>query len=559
MANQTISGQQLHDMVCVAAAFLEKNKKGIDALNVFPVPDGDTGINMSLTMQSAAKEVKEGAKDTVHAVGQGLALGSLKGARGNSGVILSQIFRGFGKALENHTEMDASLLALCMEMGVEAAYKAVMKPKEGTILTVSRMMAKEGQAAAKEGLGVLATIERMIEQGEKTLAQTPDLLPVLKEAGVVDSGGMGLLVIFRGFRMCLTGEQVPEEEITDLGGYVTPTSTGEEEGGIEFGYCTEFFIKDPAGNLTEEQARQLRDALGKIGDCVLVVGEGPLLKVHVHTNEPGKALQYGLSYGSLSSIKIDNMREQHRVLEGGADDELHGEAATVPKAAAVPKPQKEYGVVSVVSGAGLKEVFSELGVDQMVEGGQSMNPSIEDLSKAIVEANAKHVFVLPNNKNILLAAEQAAELSKEKADVIVIPTLSIPQGMSALIALNPDNTVQENASSMLEAIQAVNSAQVTYAVRDTQLNGKEIKKGDILGMVNGDLITSGPSIEQVCQEVIRKARDNGGESITLFYGEDVTPEASEALLAKLEEEYPDYDVQMYPGGQQLYYYIVGVE
>lgn len=560
MANVTISGQELHDMICVAAAFLEKNKKAIDALNVFPVPDGDTGINMSLTLQTAAREVRDGKKETVGQVGSALALGSLKGARGNSGVILSQIFRGFGKALQDKQTMDAALLAECMEMGVESAYKAVMKPKEGTILTVARMMGEAATQAVKQKKDVIETIDAMIEQGEKTLAQTPDMLPVLKEAGVVDSGGMGLLVIFKGFKMCLNGEQVPEEESTDLGGMVTPTQE-EDNSDIEFGYCTEFFIKDPAGSLSEENAEQLRKVLGQIGDCVLVVGGGPLLKVHVHTNAPGQALQYGLRYGSLSSIKIDNMREMHRELENGADAEVNGvnKAIAQEEKAEPAKEQKEIGVVAVVSGDGLCEVFSELGADEIIQGGQSMNPSIEDIGAAVKNTNAKHVFVLPNNKNIILAADQAAELLKDEVDVRVMPTKSIPQGMSALIAMNPENNVQDNAMDMLEAMEATNSCAITYAVRDTQLNGEEIKKGDILGMVNGELSVSGKKVDKVCKKTIAKTLELGGESITLFYGEDVTQEQADALAEELEAEYPDCDVQMYPGGQSLYYYIVGVE
>lgn len=560
MANVTISGQELHDMICVAAAFLEKNKKAIDALNVFPVPDGDTGINMSLTLQTAAREVREGKKDSVGSVGDALALGSLKGARGNSGVILSQIFRGFGKAMQGKQRMDAAVLAKCMELGVESAYKAVMKPKEGTILTVARMMGEAAKEAVKQDKDVIQTIDAMIDQGEKTLAQTPEMLPVLKEAGVVDSGGMGLVVIFKGFKMCLSGEQVPEAEITNLGGYVQPT-VEEDNSEIEFGYCTEFFIKDANGGLTEANAEQLRKVLGKIGDCVLVVGGGPLLKVHVHTNAPGQALQYGLRYGSLSSIKIDNMREMHRELEDGADAEINGLNKAVAKEDAdqTPKERKEIGVVAVVSGSGLCEVFSELGADEIIEGGQSMNPSIEDIAAAVKRTGAKHVFVLPNNKNIILAADQAAELMKGDVDVRVMPTKSIPQGMSALIALNPDNNVQDNAMDMLEAMEATNSCSVTYAVRDTQLGGKEIQKGDILGMVNGDLQTSGKDVEVVCKETIAKTLEMGGESITLFYGEDVTKEQADALAEELEQRYPDYDVQMYPGGQSLYYYIVGVE
>ena len=540
-------------MVFVAAAYLEKNKKAIDALNVFPVPDGDTGINMSLTMHMAAKEVRETQPQTVSQVADAVALGSLKGARGNSGVILSQIFRGFSKGLSGETEMSGQALAAAMQRGVESAYKAVMKPNEGTILTVARMMAQAAKACADQGGDALQVLDALIAQGEETLQQTPDMLPVLKEAGVVDSGGTGLLVIFRGFKMSLDGEEVPEEEITDLGGYVAPTASGVEETlDLEYNYCTEFFIKNKEGNLTEEDAERLRGMLQKIGDCVLVVGGGPLLKVHVHSNEPGRALQYGLRFGMLSSIKIDNMSEQHRsILDVDVPQD-------VPVEKQKQQPEKAMGIVTVAAGEGLRDVFEGLGVDFVIEGGQSMNPSIEDLGAAIEKVPAECVYVLPNNKNILLAAEQVAQLVEDKR-VEVIATRSIPQGISAVIAFNPDESAEENLAAMNEAIEDVHSCLVTYAVHDTRLGDTEIHTGDILGMRDGDLVLTGATKEEVALALLQQAVQEEHETITMFYGEEIAEDEAQALGEQIQAAFPDREVQVYDGGQPLYYYIFGVE
>lgn len=547
MSRVVISGAELRDMVFVASAFLEKNRKAIDALNVFPVPDGDTGINMSLTMQMAAKEVREAKAETVQQVADAVAMGSLKGARGNSGVILSQVFRGFSKGLAGLKAMDGKALALAMQMGVEAAYKAVMRPKEGTILTVSRIMAEAAKKAADAGGDPLQVLDAMLTEGEIVLQKTPDMLPVLKEAGVVDAGGMGLLIIFRGFKMSLDGEEVPEEEIVSLGSYVVPST--EETADLEFTYCTEFFIKNKEGNLGDDDALRLRSMLEKIGDCVLVVGEGALFKVHVHSNTPGKALQYGLRFGMLSNIKIDNMTEQHRSIM----DVDPGMMQTAPKA-----PAKPLGIVAVAAGDGLSEIFRELGIDVVVEGGQSMNPSIEDLSAAIDAVNADCVIVLPNNKNIILAAQQAAQLHEEKR-VEVIPSLSIPQGIAAAIAFNPDEDANAIIEAMLASLDIVHSCLVTFAVRDTTLNGKKIKQGDILGMIDGDLVQSGSGIDEVSIELLKKAVKKEHETISMFYGNEIDKDKAEGLAGKIEETFPDCEVQVYNGGQPLYYYIFGVE
>ncbi len=547
MSRVVITGAELREMVFVASAFLEKNRKAIDALNVFPVPDGDTGINMSLTMQMAAKEVRDAKSDTVQQVADAVALGSLKGARGNSGVILSQIFRGFAKGLANQIAMDGAALATAMQMGVEAAYKAVMRPKEGTILTVARMMAEAGKRAADNNGDALQVLDTMLIEGEAILQKTPDMLPVLKEAGVVDAGGTGLLVIFRGFKMCIDGEEVPEEEITNLGGFVKPME--EDTTDLEFHYCTEFFIKNKEGNLTESDAERLRGMFEKIGDCVLVVGEGELLKVHIHTNTPGKALQYGLRFGMLSNIKIDNMTEQHRSILDIEPDLL----PPVKK-----NPPKHLGIVTVAAGDGLAEIFRELGADVVVEGGQSMNPSIEDIAAAVETVNAQCVIILPNNKNIILAAQQAAQLHEEKR-VEVIPSLSIPQGIAAAISFNPDESANENLESMQAALDTVHSGLVTYAVRDTTLNGNQIKQGDILGLYDGDLTVTGQSREEVSLNLLRQAVKANHETISIYYGAEVTEAEASELAQSIEKEFTDCEVQVYNGGQPLYYYIFGIE
>ncbi|MBQ9988447.1 MAG: DAK2 domain-containing protein [Clostridia bacterium] len=536
-------------MVLTAAAYLEKNKKAIDALNVFPVPDGDTGINMSLTMHMAAREAQQHPGETVQQVADAIAMGSLKGARGNSGVILSQIFRGFAKGLAGVTEMRGSDLARAMEMASEAAYKAVMKPKEGTILTVVRMMAQAAGEAAEQQGDALEVLDAILREGEITLNKTPDMLPVLKESGVVDSGGAGLLVVFRGFKMYLEGEEVPDVDVSMFAPANIEMIDDEELGNLEFRYCTEFFIKDKAGQLSERDAERLRGMLEKIGDCVLVVGGGELLKVHFHSNSPGKGLQYGLRFGELSHVKIDNMGEQHRSL----DEDISALMPEQPKA-----PRKAQGFVTVAAGAGLSEVFKSLNADVIIEGGQSMNPSIEDIGKAIEETNADCVFVLPNNKNIVMAAQQAASLCEDKR-VEVLRTVSIPQGIGAAIAFDPEASPENNIEAMTESMENVHSCLITYAVRDTQLNGQEISEGDILGIYDGDLRLAGKEIDAVVLEMLEQIVQDTHDTISMFYGADVQEEDAQLLSEKIEQAFPDCEVQVYDGGQPLYYYIFGIE
>lgn len=549
MSIYSVTGAELRDMVCYAASLLEKNKKTIDALNVFPVPDGDTGTNMSLTMQMAAKEIQAAAVDTVGQAGSALSMGSLKGARGNSGVILSQIFRGFSKGIQDAQEMDPKTLAEAMDLGAQAAYKAVMKPKEGTILTVVRSMADAAKAAAGKHESVLGVVDYMLEEGEKTLQKTPELLPVLKEAGVVDSGGAGLLTIFRGFKMSLEGEELPEGELKELQASIAVQSEATETENIEFGYCTEFFVKNNEGAITDEDIDKFRAALDKIGDCVLVVGDASLLKVHVHTENPGRALQYGQKLGYLSGMKIENMREQKR---DTTDFENFGVLPEEKK-----KPEKEMGFVTVAAGSGLAEIFRDLGVDEVVEGGQSMNPSIEDIAKAIQSVSAETVFVLPNNKNIILAAEQAAQLCEQ--NVIVIPSRSIPQGIAGMISFLPNADVETNHKTMVFALGDVQTGMITYAIRDSQFYGKQIHEGDILGIQEDDVVACGEDVTQISLELLERMVDDTMEIITVYYGEDISKEQAEALCAVLEEKYPDCDVQVNAGGQPLYYYIFSVE
>lgn len=555
MSHTYITGAELHDMVCVAASFLEQNKKAIDALNVFPVPDGDTGTNMSLTLQTAAREVREKPTDTVAEVANAMAMGSLKGARGNSGVILSQIFRGFAAGLAAEDEMNAEALATALEFGVESAYKAVMKPKEGTILTVARSLADEARRLSDKGKDAYETLSGIIVEGEKTLAETPELLPVLKEAGVVDSGGMGLIVIMKGFKMSLDGHEVTDADIMDLGAARTVSDVPASNEDIEFGYCTEFMIKSDQSPIGDGDMNDLRDTLSAIGDCVLVVGDSSLVKVHVHTNAPGEAMQHGLALGQLSGIKVDNMREQHHNIMEEADglEGIHDAAREMEE------EKKDFAFVAVAMGDGISSILGELGVDEVVQGGQSMNPSTEDILSAIQSAPSDQVFVFPNNKNIVLAAEQAAQIVDGK-QVAIIHSTSIPQGISGIIAFNPDVSFEENAQAMEEAILEVESGVVTYAVRDTKFNGSDIKEGDILGMHNDELACSGKTVDTVSEELIQIImKEEEKETISLFYGKDVLEEDAQKLSSTLQDEYPDCDVQLYRGGQPLYYYIISLE
>ncbi len=543
MPIQSIDGMMLKDMFLSGAALLTKNRESIDALNVFPVPDGDTGTNMTQTMATAVKDLASRTFPTVSDVATTVAKGALKGARGNSGVILSQILRGISRALEGVEEMDAQTFVRALRSGADTAYKAVMKPKEGTILTVARVIAEELER--EKTTDMLELMRKVLSVGDAILKRTPEMLPVLKQAGVVDSGGKGLMVVYAGFYAALSGEPV---EQTDAGQAQAAPLPGEfiddheSLGEIKYAYCTEFIVSHPKPDLKDSEVARLRKRLERIGDCVLVVGDLEVVKVHVHTNEPGRALQMALEMGELDAIKIDNMLEEFRE-----------RMAKKP-----PEPElKEFGMVAVALGDGLVEIFRDMAVDQVVDGGQTMNPSIEELVQAIENTHAKQVFVLPNNTNIILAAEQASELSEKK--VFVVPTKSVPMGIAAAIAFMPDLPGEENAERMREAAERVHTAAITYAVRDTTFDDREIHEGDIMGLVDNKIVQLGHDPAAVAEEILADMVTEDSELITIYYGEDTPKEQAEALQSRLAESYDFCDVSVYSGGQPLYYYLIAVE
>ena len=544
MDGMKISGELLKDMIFTGAALLERNKALIDSLNVFPVPDGDTGTNMTMTMQSAIKEIKNADCTTVTCVADALSLGALKGARGNSGVILSQLFRGFSRALKGAEDMDAAMLANALSMGTEAAYKAVMKPKEGTMLTVSRMISDDAQQHVARGANVYSLLDAIVEEGERALLLTPDLLPVLKEAGVVDSGGKGLVTIYRGFKLALDGEEIGDfEEEKAAPAIEEDVLTLEDVGEIHFTYCTEFFVTHLSEAFREEDVDKFREKLTHIGDSVVAAFDAGMVKVHVHTNSPGKALQFALRLGEIDKIKIENMREQNREMQTQRKSN-----------------EREYAMVAVASGTGVGGVFQDLAVDALVQGGQTMNPSIDDIKKSIFKVNARNVFVLPNNSNIILAAQQAAELSD--CNVVVIPSKTIPQGIAAAMAFHPDLKPEDNTSRMLEAISKVISGSVTYAVRDTSFNGTKIRKDDLIGMMDGDIVAVDESIQGVSLKLLKKMLDKYDQSdciVTIFYGESMQAATAQELVEALQPEYPEVEFIMEEGGQPIYYYYFSVE
>lgn len=544
MIQFTITGAIFKDMFLMGAALLEKNKSAIDALNVFPVPDGDTGTNMLMTMQSAVKEMSGANMDNIADVAAALSLGALKGARGNSGVILSQIFRGISKRLKGAVEMDSIMLAEALHSGSEAAYKAVMRPKEGTMLTVMRMISEDVTKAAATGANIYTLVDLMIESGEKSLKLTPELLPVLKEAGVVDSGGKGLLTIFTGLKMVLDGAELSDYELEEIVENepepVVVEFDGIDEESIKYGYCTEFFIVHLNQEYAEEDIDKFREKLMRIGDSVVVAHDGDIIKVHVHSNSPGKAIQFALRLGEVDKLKIDNMREQFR--EKMAERRAH---------------EKEMGVVAVGMGEGIEHVFTELAADYVVAGGQTMNPSIEDIAKAIQRVNARNIFVLPNNSNIILAAQQAQRIASK--NVAVIPTKSIPQGIRAMMTFNPELSFEENAARMEKSINEVKSGTVTYAIRDTSLGGFEIRKGNIIGLNNSNIEKAGTDVHTVAKELLAHMIGDDGESVSIFYGEDVTQEDAQKLADELSQTYDECDFFVQYGGQPLYYYIFSVE
>ena len=550
MIIDTIDGALLRDMFLAGASLLEKNRALVDSLNVFPVPDGDTGTNMSMTMQGAVKDLRNMPETaTVEEVMAKVSSGALRSARGNSGVILSQLFRGFYKAAKGHEELDSASFAAAMAEGTTAAYKAVMKPKEGTILTVSRMISDAVRQAVDNDpqMGCEALMILCLQKGEEALRMTPDLLPVLKEAGVVDSGGKGLLFIYHGFLMALNGEadfeELPVEEKPaekELSESANFSEFSAED--IQFGYCTEFFIVHLYEGFEEKDLDQFRRHLERVGDSVVVACDSDTVKIHVHSNCPGKVLQMAMRYGELDRIKIENMREQNRQL-----------------AAQRKRNEKEFALISVSSGAGVDEVFKALSTDHIISGGQTMNPSIDSIVNAVHQVNARNVFILPNNSNIILAANQASVLCNCR--VVVLPTKTIPQGIAAAMAFNPDESVEANISNMTEAFQEVISGSVTFAVRETQLNGKTIHQGDFIGMLDGDLNTVSPDADEAAFELVEHMIEKLGDeecSVTVYYGADVDEERADALIGKLEEKYPESEFMSRNGGQPLYSYYFSV-
>ncbi len=555
---ETLNIDQIKAMFRGGAQNLALNKAYIDSLNVFPVPDGDTGTNMNLTMASTIREMEGAESDRTADVCQAIARGALKGARGNSGVILSQIFKGVSAELAEAKAITPKIFARALKNGSNVAYDVVTRPKEGTILTVIRLMSDYALKAASRKEDFLAFFPAILKKGEEVLQKTPDMLPVLKKAGVVDAGGRGLLVILTGMYNVLAGvemqkleEETPsaEQEID----VADPEIHNLED--IKFAYCTEFFIINLHKKTTMADIDKLREKLGKIGDCVLVVGDLQLVKIHVHTNNPGKALEYALQLGELERPKIENMLEQHRALQNGKKSAEVPEPKAAP--AVRPEPIKEAGMVAICTGSGLKSIFGELGVDLVIEGGQTMNPSVDDIVNAVDSVPANTVYILPNNSNIVLAAEQAKELTKAK--LVVIATKNIPQGIAAAISFDPDGTPEQNVEAMSAAAARVRSGQVTHAVRETEMDGFMLKNGDIIGIYHGVIVAKGDEIAAVTRDVIDKMTDDDTASITLYYGEGVTEADAEELVASVQEDYPFYDVVACRGGQNHYYYYISVE
>ena len=548
----TIDAKLLARMFLAGAKNLEVKKEWINELNVFPVPDGDTGTNMTLTIMSAVKEVNNLEDVQMTSLAKAISSGSLRGARGNSGVILSQLLRGFTKGIRDLEELDAVALARAVDKGVETAYKAVMKPKEGTILTVARGVADKALELAEDAEDLQTFLEDVLEEGRRVLAKTPVMLPVLKEAGVVDSGGQGLMVVLEGAFDAFMGKEV---DLTFDGGESAKVVkiTPQAEADIKFGYCTEFIIVLNK-EFTAEDEVDFKAYLSSLGDSIVCVADDEVVKIHVHTNDPGLAIQRALTYGSLSRIKIDNMREEHQ--EKLIKDAEKIAAQQAEEAAKAPK--KEVGFISVSIGEGFGQIFRDLGVDYLIEGGQTMNPSTEDMLNAISKVNAEHIFILPNNKNIILAANQAKALTKDK-DIIVIPTKTVPQGITAVINYVPEKSVEDNEKDMTEEITRVKTGQITYAVRDTHIDDKEIHEGDIMGIGDHGMLAVGKEVAAVAKETVEQMVDDETELISIYYGEGFTEEEAEKLAGELEEQYDYCDVEVNCGGQPIYYCIISVE
>ena len=557
----SINTESLSRMFLAGAKNLEAKKEWINELNVFPVPDGDTGTNMTMTIMSAKREV-ESCKETMSDIAKAMSTGSLRGARGNSGVILSQLLRGFSKKIGDKTEIGVIEIADAFQKAVETAYKAVMKPKEGTILTVARGIATKARECAGTDITLEEFCETIIKHGDEVLASTPELLPVLKEAGVVDSGGQGLMEVLKGAVDCILGRVViadTKPSGAGVSGVDNPKYSEDLSADIKFGYCTEFIInlEKPYGIKEEDDLKQF---LESIGDSIVCVSDDEIVKIHVHTNHPGQAFEKGLTFGYLSNMKVDNMRLEHheKVIKQAEREEAARQEAARQAEKEKQQPKKQYGFIAVSMGDGLKEFFTELGVDYVIEGGQTMNPSTEDMLNAIEKVHAENIFIFPNNKNVVLAANQAAGLCEDK-NIIVLATANAPQGISAMIAFDSTMTLEDNKNNMLEAVSNVKSGQVTYAVRDTSIDGKAIHEGDIMGIGDKGLVSVGNDISDVTFDLIKDAVDEDSELISIYYGADVKKEDAEAFAARVEESFPDCDVQNYYGGQPIYYYIVSVE
>ena len=553
MAVKTINTELLQKMFLAGAANLEAKKEFINELNVFPVPDGDTGTNMTLTILSAAKEVKALENPDMVAIAKAISSGSLRGARGNSGVILSQLLRGFTKEIREHKEIDTITLAKACERATATAYKAVMKPKEGTILTVAKGASQKAAELAETTEDLDTFISEVINYAQEVLEKTPEMLPVLKEAGVVDSGGQGLMEVMRGAYDAFQGKEIDYSAIEASAGtkMVKPSEQAETE--IKFGYCTEFIIMLEK-EFTAKDETEFKAYLESIGDSIVCVADDDIVKIHVHTNDPGLAIQRALTYGQLSRMKIDNMREEHQERLIKDAEKLAAQQAEAKKA----EPRKEVGFIAVSIGEGMNEIFRELGADYIIEGGQTMNPSTEDMLNAIDQVNAEHIFILPNNKNIILAANQAQALTEDK-DIIVVPSKTVPQGITAIINYMPDADAQTNLEAMIEGIENVKTGQVTYAVRDTHIDDKEIHEGDIMGIGDSGILAVGQSVEETTKEMLAQLVDEDTELISLYYGQDVQEESAENFAQEIEDLYPDVDVDVHSGGQPIYYYVLSVE
>ena len=547
----TINAETLQKMFIAGAKNLEAKKEWINELNVFPVPDGDTGTNMTLTIMSAAKEVGAITEPTMETIAKAISTGSLRGARGNSGVILSQLFRGFTREIKKVDQIDVDVLSRACVKAVETAYKAVMKPKEGTILTVAKGMADKSCELVGESDDLVHVIDEIIKHGDYVLSQTPEMLPVLKQAGVVDSGGQGLMTVIKGAFDALLGKKIDYtlEPVQTAGTKVTE-EVPMDDVEIKFGYCTEFII-----NLDKEmpksEEKEFKEFLESIGDSIVLVADDEIVKVHVHTNEPGVAITKALTYGSLSRMKIDNMREEHQ-------ERLIKNAEKMAEQQKADEPRKKYGFVAVSVGEGLDEIFKGLNVDYIISGGQTMNPSTEDILNAIDKINADNIYVLPNNKNIILAAQQAESLIEDK-NIIVVPSKTIPQGISAMIGFIPDNSPEDNKEAMIDSMSYVKTGEVTYAVRDTVIDDKEIKEGNIMGIGDEGILAVGEEIDDTTINMIKEMQDEESEIVSLYYGAEVTEEAANKLADKIAEALPEIEVEVYPGGQPIYYYIASVE